>query len=62
MYFIFCRGAQEKRGHLGVRETSGAWYEWHFNPMMLVSSVSVVTKVESKISNTGDRVLPQKES
>ena len=41
---VFClfRAVKERRGHLGVRETSGAWYEWQFNPMMLVSSVCAV--------------------
>lgn len=45
--FLF-RGVKERLGHLGVKETSEAWYEWHFNPIMLVSSVSAVTKVKIK--------------
>ena len=31
VYCMFFRGVKEKRGHLAVRETSEAWYEWHFN-------------------------------
>ena len=31
----------------------------YFNPIMFVASVSAVTKGDSKISNTRDRVLPK---